>query len=664
MSAERITALLDEAAERYNQGQYEEAIGLWNEVLQLSPAEQKAREGIRMARLLMAEQAGAADTPVAAADADVEKVAAGLARVKELMAAGQFEQALEGCTILSELAPDHPEVRALAEEIGRSAGFAPKQTSEGDVETLLAEARAALEEGRNKEASAAASKALQIDPSNMEACGILSLAADDETTAVPLDIDSEESAPRDVATGGPPLEAIPLEDPAGPAQAGPDPVGATTETSRIDQLIEEGQAAFDAGKPQEAVEIWSRVFALDQTNALASQLMDKAKAAIDEQTREIDDLFFRAVDAYDADRLEEALGLFQHLLSVSPFHVEAASYVEQINARLTGEGETIKLNVAAAREADAEKKPDEEDIFDGASVALALDRGPMPQPAAEPDAAPAPASAPRAQSRHVPGPPPRGGFKRLLFATAGAAVFVVAAVGAYLWFGTGTANMPEAEATTQAPAPATPPRPAPPPAQAASTAGPLQVLPGAKPKPPEPAPELPKVEDLKEQAAAMERQGLKEYAEKHWAEAVLALRKAAELDPLDFKASDQLDDAMKKLERQARLEEETILAARYFKEQDYASALHKLYRLQLDYPEIKQFDRYIRNSWYNWGVVLLQSGAVDEAEDKFSEALGITPNDQSSERGREIAQRYHGRTRDAAFDAFATSLSLRDLDQR
>ncbi len=662
MSAERITALLDEAAERYNQGQYEQAVQLWREVLELSPAEQKAREGIRMASLLMAEHGGSTAAVATAAPsegtptppspaADDEKVAAGLARVRELMAAGEMEQALEGCTILSELAPESPEVRALAEEIGRSAGFTPKEAPEGDVEALLVEARAALEEGRNKDATAAASKALQIDPSNMEACGILSLAADDETAAVPLDIETGQHAAVDAAGDPPHVGGIPLEDPVAP-----DAGGVATGAARIEQLIEEGQSAFDAGKPQEAVEIWSRVFALDQTNARASQLMDEAKAAIDEQTREIDDIFFRAVDAYDADRLEEALGLFNHLLSISPFHVEAASYVEQINARLTGEGQTIKLDVSAASEAQAEKPPVEEDLFDGASVALALDRDPAPEPAPDPEDRPAPAPRPR----RMAGPPPRGGFKRLLIATTGAAVFVTVAVGAYLWFGTDASSMPSAQATTQPP----PPRPAPPPAQAASSTAPLQVLPGTKPKPPEPAPELPKVEDLKQQAATMEREGLREYAEKHWAEAVLALRKAAELDPLDFKASDQLDDAMQQLERQARLEEETALATRYFNEQDYASALHKLYRLQLDYPEIKQFDTSIRNSWYNWGVVLLQAGAVDEAEEKFGEALEISPNDKSSARGREIAQRYHGRTRDAAFDAFAASLSLRALGQR
>jgi len=667
MSEARITALLDEAAERYNKGDYEQAVRLWGEVLELDPSAQKAREGIRMAGLLMSEQRGAgrppqpsheAQDPSNAPAVSEEKILAGLARIRELMAAGEMEQALEGCAILSGIAPEHEEVRALADELGRSAASASTGIPEGDIDGLLAGARRALEEGRNKEAAEAASKALQIDPSSMEACGILSLAADDDTAAIPLDTGGEPAAtPRaEEHADGAVFEAIPLEDPDDTAPV----AGASDDASRVARLIAEGQAAFDAGRPQEAVEIWSRVFAIDQTNLEATELMDRAKAALAEQTREVDDMFFRAVDAYDADRLEEALGLFQNLVAISPLHAEAASYIDQIQARLDGPGDTIKLSIPLETGEAADKSAQEQDIFDGASLALALDHDEPGRPAARPEA-PEPRESRPAARRH-PAPAPRGGFRRVLVAAAGATLFVGVAVGAYLWFGTGTASMPEAQATAPAPHVV---RPGPPqPAQPASSGEPLQVLPGAKRQTPPPEAPLPRVEDLKQQAAALERDGLQYYARKQWPEAVLALRKAAELDPLDFRSTDELDEAMSQLERQARLEEERDLATRYFREQDYASALHKLYRLQLDYPEIREFDVLIRNCWYNWGVILLQAGAVDEAEEKFGEALGISPRDKDAMRGHEIAQRYHGRTRDVAFDAFAASLSLRPFDQR
>jgi len=58
MDPDPTKALLDQAAERYNEGLYEEAITLWRQVLAKDPANQNAREGIRMARLLTADWAG------------------------------------------------------------------------------------------------------------------------------------------------------------------------------------------------------------------------------------------------------------------------------------------------------------------------------------------------------------------------------------------------------------------------------------------------------------------------------------------------------------------------------------------------------------------------------------------------------------------------------
>ena len=106
------------------------------------------------------------------------------------------------------------------------------------------------------------------------------------------------------------------------------------------------------------------------------------------------------------------------------------------------------------------------------------------------------------------------------------------------------------------------------------------------------------------------------------------------------------------------------LSKRYFTEGDYASALHKFYRIQIDFPEIREMNTYIRNAWFNWGVMLLQAGAVEEAGEKFSEVLEITPNDREATRAREVATRYRGKTRDSFYDSFSASLPLRSLDQR
>ena len=55
MSEEEIQKLLDQASGMYNDGRYEAAIDIWNQVLEADPGNERAEEGIKMARLLTSE---------------------------------------------------------------------------------------------------------------------------------------------------------------------------------------------------------------------------------------------------------------------------------------------------------------------------------------------------------------------------------------------------------------------------------------------------------------------------------------------------------------------------------------------------------------------------------------------------------------------------------
>ena len=52
---ERLQELLSKASSLYNNGEYKAAIDAWQEALSVDPASQKAREGIRMATLLLGD---------------------------------------------------------------------------------------------------------------------------------------------------------------------------------------------------------------------------------------------------------------------------------------------------------------------------------------------------------------------------------------------------------------------------------------------------------------------------------------------------------------------------------------------------------------------------------------------------------------------------------
>src|SRR5262245_16650755 len=342
MDDSRIKSLLNEASEKYNDGAYGEAITLWEQVQALDPANQRAREGIKMARLL-----GDGESSSQASD---PRVGAAVARVRELLELGLAAEALEGVELIRTFAPQLPELKALEAQARGLAGAAPGQNpSQGvdetvampvvrGVEPLLDQARAALAEGREDDAAQAAAQVLEIEPGNMEACGILSLTGKEASVGDPGSLSLEETKP-------------PLDDTA-PSRVTP----VAEPGTRLFGIMAEGQVAFDQGRMQDAIETWSRIFALDPSNAEAGRRIDAAKAAMEEQARETDDLFYRAVDAQEAGRLEEALGLFQQVVQINPTHLDARNSVEELTARIEGAGTTIAIDESAAREVEQERK--------------------------------------------------------------------------------------------------------------------------------------------------------------------------------------------------------------------------------------------------------------------------------------------------------------------
>ncbi|HET6371885.1 MAG TPA: hypothetical protein VFG76_01165 [Candidatus Polarisedimenticolia bacterium] len=661
MDEARVRTLLEEAAERYNEGRYDEAIGLWREALTQDPENQKAREGIRMASLLVVDwddtspvpQNEAATVGGANNQALASRVEEGIARVRDLMAAGNLVDALEGCDLLGEIAPDLDEVKSLVAEVKRAAmamkaAPAPAGAAAGGMglEDCLERARNALADGRQEEAATAARRALAIDPANMEACGILSIVGEELSVLGPADSAAEISEPTK------PVAVAPAKQTSAPAST----------AARIESLLFEGQAAFDAGRLQTAVETWSRIFALDQTNAEAGTRIDQAKAALEEQARHVDDLYYRAIDAREAGRRDDAIDLLKQVLAAHPAHLEASACLEELESGTGASHEEIPFDLAPAQSA-AEKPA----VPKTAPAAVAAD--PL---ASVPLAMPPPAAKRPAETVEVAinAPTPLrsgrragGGAGRIVMAICGVAALACAGVGGYLWFGSSTGSMSQAEAT---PVMAVPPQPGKhtetvtqPPAPtgrpaAATVEAPHVVAPGTTP---------PKTEDTRLQAETLENEGLGFYRQKRWAEAVLTLKKASQLDALNFDSQEQLELALVELEKQARFEEELQSATKFFGEADYAGALHKLYRLQQDDPGNKIFDTYIKNAWFNWGVELLQAGAISEAEEKLGEVIAIDPQDTDAVRAREVAQRYKRRQKDAALEQFAASLPPRRIDQ-
>jgi tetratricopeptide (TPR) repeat protein len=172
---EKLQELLSKASSLYNNGQYQGAIEAWQEALTVDPQSQKAREGIRMATLLLgdwdaaAPPSGAEEEPAAPADGAGEtgpevspeeleaSLDVGIARVKQLLAERKYQQAIEGARSLLPLGPSSEEVQRLLEEAQQAFESAPF------IEEHLALSKDLLGQERYAEAEAECKKVFVLD---------------------------------------------------------------------------------------------------------------------------------------------------------------------------------------------------------------------------------------------------------------------------------------------------------------------------------------------------------------------------------------------------------------------------------------------------------------------------------------------------------------------
>ncbi|MFQ5876580.1 MAG: hypothetical protein ACE5JH_02645 [Acidobacteriota bacterium] len=171
---ERLQELLSKASSLYHNGEYKGAIDAWLEALTVDSSNQRAREGIRMANLLLGDwqppqpgpgapsvdekPADGGEDPSAGGPEEREaRLDLGIARVRELLAQRKYADALEGARGLVPIDPESEEVRRLLEEAQQAFDSSPF------IEEHLTLARELFGQERLPEAEAQCAKVVALD---------------------------------------------------------------------------------------------------------------------------------------------------------------------------------------------------------------------------------------------------------------------------------------------------------------------------------------------------------------------------------------------------------------------------------------------------------------------------------------------------------------------
>ncbi|HEX9670893.1 MAG TPA: hypothetical protein VGC93_15585 [Thermoanaerobaculia bacterium] len=550
-----------------------------------------------------------------------------------------------------EAVADDPELFALVETAQS------RLEAEPYVAKFLAGARAAREEGNDPEAERLLAKARALDPTHP---GLADLAARPAEAPPPA-----ASVPSSPPLPPPPLrpQTVPFAadslfsaDTAEFERRAVAAAGESESDRRIADLLAEGQAAYDRGDHQNAIDAWSRIFLIDIDHQEAASRIEQARKLKAEGERQVEEVFHDGLSHLDAGDTAAARRAFEKVLEMQPGHLTARELLQQIEAG----------KVPAARPAASSSSALESPLRDGTAGAAAAAElkeeilvPPEPGEARSGEHGTLPAAA-------APARPARG---LRTFALVGGAVALLVLAGAWFlfqnrdrFFPNSAAEPAAAEADPIARATALHRE-----GRAPFAIAQLRRLPPGDPRYREaqelirrweaetaraaaPAPILaPELAARREERLAAGRAAL---AGRDYLAAIAALEGAAALQPLAPPEAGLL--------RQARAGLEPLAPQlALFRQQDWQYVVPQLWRLREADPADPAVNRLLVDSYYNLGVQALQGLDVAKAEAHFKEALQIGPEDGEARRHLQLAQAYQERAPDLLYRIYVKHVPYR-----
>ncbi|HVS62921.1 MAG TPA: hypothetical protein VMT85_05360 [Thermoanaerobaculia bacterium] len=452
------------------------------------------------------------------------------------------------------------------------------------------------------------------------------------------------SAAEPTISASAPMAAAPAGAAAGAAGSG---------NPRIDELLAEGQAAFDQGEYQAAIDAWSRIFLIDIDHEVAGRRIEEARGLKAERERQGAEQLNDAMRARDEGRLDDARSQLEGLLAKQPENLAARELLEQIQAAESGDALLSPPSPAAAEAA-----------TEGEGAVLRADLPPQP-PTAGPAPAPAfPGGAGKA----------RGGGRSLHLV----GVVVLLLVAALAWFLYSNWGNLFPNAVAEQPVATAPQRPSP--LRRANqlrldgnVAAAIEVLRGVGADHAEADQARTLLDQLEAEVAAGEaeaaeaverdasrqatRQRLVEqarraYDERQYLEAARTFKAADDLEPLEGAAADLYRDTREQL---LPIAQQIDL----FRQREWEQVLPTLWRKLEEDPSNRDVRRILVDSYYNLAIRELRRGDPAAAGESLREVVELDPDDVLADRLHQFAGSYQKRSVDLLYKIFVGQLEFR-----
>jgi len=411
----------------------------------------------------------------------------------------------------------------------------------------------------------------------------------------------------------------------------------------IASLLKRGDDARAGGDRQQAIEIWSRIFLIDINNMDAVARIESARAEMSAESRRVAASLEKGEESYARGDFAAAKTQFDAVLSLGEDRSTGGAVAP---ATAPGPGPaTPSPHDLSAVATPADVLADELDQSGPPGGRRSWTSIPRPPRDSEPAAEAAEAAAPKRLALRVS---PR------LAMIAGAALVVVAALlffmlrsprgeppaanvasGATLEHATQLFREGKIEETTAELRQI--PRSHPDYARAQKllaslvdakepAAGPPS---SEKASPPPPPGEAASATD----PATLRAEGEKALADKRYIDALKSLSAAAPHFAGDPTFSQEIGAATEKVS-------ELTPAVKLYNDGEYETAIPILWRIYQASRDNKDAQSYLLRAYYNQGILQLQNGLYDRAQQSFGEVLGLDPQDVESARHRQFAERY------------------------